>query len=138
MGLSTIDSLVTFSDERTPVQKFQKCTVDLPNDIELGVVEPFEDAPNSVSPSICARVLVDGPGYHEKESPSRLLNMLDLSESNCGDTQLDTLKALLSHHTDIFEMDSSELGHSNVVQHVINTRDSAPIKQHPYRSRERE
>ena len=79
-------------------------------------------------------VLVDGPGYHEKERPSRLLNMLDLSESDCSGKQLDTLKALLSHHTDIFEMDSSELGHSNVVQHVINTGDSTPITQHPYRT----
>ena len=140
LGLSAIDSLVTLSDERTvliPVQNFQKCTVDLPSDVELGVVEPFEEicnAPDSVSPSMCARVLVDGPGYHEKERPSRLLNVLDLSESDCSDTQLDTLEALLSHHTDIFEMDSSELGHSNVVQHVINTGDSAPIKQHPYRT----
>ena len=31
-------------------------------------------------------------------------------------------------------MESSELGHSNVVQHVTNTGDSAPIKQHPYRT----
>ena len=97
LGLSTL------SDERTvliPVQNFQKCTVDLPNDVELGVVEPFQEicnAPDPVSPSMCARVLVDGPGYHEKERTSRLLNMLDLSESDCSDTQLDTLKALLSH-----------------------------------------
>ena len=57
--------------------------------------------------------------------------MLDLSESDCSGEQLDTLKVLLSHHTDIFEMESSEFGHSNVVQHVFNTGDSAPIKQHP-------
>ena len=83
---------------------------------------------------MCTSVLVDGPGYNEKEHPSRLHNMLDLSESDCSSDQLGTLKALLSQHTDIFEMDSSELGHSNVVQHVINTGDSAPIKQHPYRT----
>ena len=137
LGLSAIDSLVTLSGQQTvliPVQNFKKCTVDLPSDIELGVVEPFEatyNPPDSVPPSMCARVLVDGPGYYEKERPRRLLNMLDLSESDCTSDQLDTLKALLSQRTDIFEMDSSELGHSNVVQHVINTGDSAP--QHPYR-----
>ena len=90
---------------------------------------------------MCASVLVDGPDYYEKECPSRLLIKLDLSESDCISQQLDTLKALLSQRTDIFEMDNSELGHSNVVQHVIDTGDSAPIKQHPYRTllfRERE
>ena len=120
-----------------PVRNFEKCTVDLPSNVQLGVVEPFEeicDTPDSVSPSVCAKVLVDGPGYHEKERPYRLFNLLDLSEFDCSSEQLDTLKALLSQHTDIFEMDSSELGNSNVVQHVINTGDSAPIKQHPYRT----
>ena len=106
MDLSAINSLITLSDGQTvliPVQNFKKCTVDLPSDVELRVVEPFKEicnAPDSVFPSMCARVLVDGPGYHEKKRPSRLLNMLDLSESNCSDKQLDTLKALLSHHTD--------------------------------------
>ena len=52
---------------------------------------------------------------YEKEHPSRLLDMLDLSESDCAHQELDTLKTLL---TDIFEMHNSELGHSNVVQHV--------------------
>ena len=41
---------------------------------------------------------------------------------------------MISEHSDLFEMDSSELGHSTVVQHVINTGDSTPIKQHPYRT----
>ena len=57
----------------------------------------------TLSPSTRARVLVDGPGYHEKERPSRLLKMLDLSVSDCSGKQLDTLKALLSHHTDILK-----------------------------------
>ena len=66
-------------------------------------MEPFDESntPNSVSPSTCASVLVDGPGYYEKERPSRLLNMLDLSESDCSSDQLGTPKALLSQHTDI-------------------------------------
>lgn len=139
LGLSAFDSLVTLNEEGTvliPVQNFEKCTVDLPSDIKLGSVEPYDEsnAPDFVIPSTCASVLVDGPGYYEKERPSRLLNMLDLSESDCNSEQVDTLKGLLSQDTDIFEIDSSELGHSNVVQHVINTGDSAPIKQHPYRT----
>ena len=45
---------------------------------------------------MCAKVLVDGPGYNEKECPHRLFNMLDLSESDYSSEQLDTLKDLLS------------------------------------------
>ena len=138
LGLSAIDSLVTLSDERTvliPVQNFETCTVDLPRDIELGVAEPFvESVTLDSESSTCARVLIDGPGSYEKERPSRLISMLNLSESDCTSEQLDTLKTLLSQHADVFEMNSSELGHSNVIQHVINTGDSPAIKQHPYRT----
>ena len=45
-----------------------------------------------------------------------------------------TLKAMLCQQTDIFEMDRSELGHSSVVRHVIDTGDSMPVKQQPYRT----
>ena len=106
-------------------------------DVELGVVERFKEGDGGVpiapSTGACASVQIDGPGYHEKEQPGKLLGMLDFSECDCSSEQLDTLKTVISEHSDFFEMDSSELGNSTVVQHVINT-DSTPIKQHPYRT----
>ena len=139
LGISAFDSLVTLSDDRTvlvPVQNYKTCTVDIPGDIELGAVEPFDEGNSlsSVPLSTCARVLVDGPGYHEKERSRKLLSILDFAESDCTSEQLATLESVISQHADLFEMDDSELGHSNVVQHVIDTGDSTPIKQHPYRT----
>ena len=100
------------------------------------MLEPFdESAIVDVLPDVtCARVLVDGPGYHEKECCSTLLGMLDLSKCDCDTEQLCDLKVLLSEHSDVFELDSSELGHLDLVKHVIHTDDSAPIKQRPYRT----
>ena len=141
LGASAIDALVTLNDEGMvliPVQNFETCTVDLPGDVELGVVEQFKEGDGGVpiapSTGACAIVQIDGPSYHEKERPGKLLGMLDFSECDCSNEQLDTLKTVICEHSDLFEMDSSELGHSTVVQHVINTGDSAPIKQHPYRT----
>jgi hypothetical protein len=50
LGLSAVESLVTLSEELTvliPVQNFEKCTVDLPSDVELGVIEPFDEICNA-------------------------------------------------------------------------------------------
>ena len=65
LGLSAIDSLVTLSDEQTvliPIQNFEKCTVDLLSDIELGIVEHFDESHSldSVSPSTCMCTCADG------------------------------------------------------------------------------
>ena len=41
---------------------------------------------------------------------------------------------LLAEHSTVFELDSFELGHSTLVQHHIDTGESAPLKQQPYRT----
>lgn len=99
-------------------------------------LEPFSESQisNQVHNATCAKVLVDGPGYHEKDRSTRLMNMLDLSKCDCSIEQLGSLNVLLSEHSDVFELDRSELGYSALVQHQIDTGDSAPIKQQPYRT----
>ena len=82
----------------------------------------------------CARVVVNGPGYSESERSSQLLRLLDLTQCDCSPTQLSDLKVLLTEHSQVFEMNKSELGHTNIVQHVIDTGSSGPIKQQPYRT----
>ena len=44
------------------------------------------------------------------------------------------LKALFSEFTDVFALDDSELGCTDVLQHCIDTGDHPPIKQQPYRT----
>ncbi len=44
------------------------------------------------------------------------------------------LRKLLEEYSDVFSLDDSELGCTNLVQHVIDTGDHPPIKQQPYRT----
>ena len=47
--------------------------------------------------------------------------------------ELQQLKDLIIEFSDVFALDSSELGTTDHVTHVIDTGDSSPIKQHPRR-----
>ena len=76
--------------------------------------------------STCAKVVIDGPGYHEPERSPQLLQRLDLSLCDCTSLQLSDLKALLSEHADVFALDPSELGCCGLVQHVIELGTSLP------------
>lgn len=139
LGLSALDSLVTMHEGGKvfiPVQNFETNSVELPCGLDLGVVEPFNehDIREDVNRPSCARVVVNGPGYSESERSSQLLQLLDLAKCDCSPAQLDNLKVLLFEHSHVFEMNKSELGHTNVVQHVIDTGSSGPIKQQPYRT----
>ena len=145
MGLSGVDSLLTVHEEGTvfvQVQNLCKGKTIVPKDVKLGRVEPFNESEANVNPppssvtdeSVCAKVVVDGPGYHEPERPRRLWKQLDLSQCDCSPTQLNDLKALLSKHANVFALDPSELGCCGMVQHVIDTGDTPPLKQQPYRT----
>ena len=51
LGASAIDAMVTLNDEGVvliPVQNFETCSVDLPGDVELGVVERFKEGDGGV------------------------------------------------------------------------------------------
>ena len=145
MGLSGIDSILTVHEEGTvliPVQNFCESKVIIPDGVELGRVEPFDESavnaslpPHSMTDeSACAKVVVNGLGYHEPERPPRLLGKLDLSQCDCNPEQLEDLKVLLSQHADVFALDPSELGCCGMVQRTIDTGDMPPIKQQPYRT----
>ena len=145
MGLSGVDSILTVHEEGTvliPVQNFYESKVIIPGGVELGRVKPFDKSAVNVSlpphsmtdESVCAKVVVNGPGYHEPERPSRLLGKLDLSQCDCNPERLEDLKVLLSQHADVFALDPSELGCCGMVQHAIDTGDTPPLKQQPYRT----
>ena len=139
LGLSSLNSLVTLHEGGkvfVPVQNFGTTSVEVPCGLELGTVEPFNehDVQEDVSHPSCARVVVSGPGYASNERSSQLLQLLDLSKCDCSPAQLDDLRVLLAEHSHVFGLDKSDLGHTNIVQHVIDTGSSGPIKQQPYRT----
>jgi len=44
------------------------------------------------------------------------------------------LRDLVGAYSDVFALNDSELGCTDIVQHVIETGDHPPIKQQPYRT----
>ena len=97
-------------------------------------------------PEILVNTLMMGSDANEegysKERPSesseqlledsrvlKLFNTLTISESNLTVEQLVMLKSLVAEYSDVFALDMSELGLTDLVSHTISTGDSPPIRQ---------
>ena len=78
--------------------------------------------------STCAQVLTDNDN---PERFQKLLKGLDLPESN---EEMTKLKGLLKESTDVFALNDSELGCTDIVCHSNDTGNHMPIKQQPYRT----
>ena len=59
----------------------------------------------------------------------KLLNALTISESNLTVDQLALLRDLVVGYSDVFALDMSELGLTDLVSHTISTGDNPPIRQ---------
>ena len=59
----------------------------------------------------------------------KLLNKLMISESNLTEEQLTLLRSLVAEYSDIFALDMSELGVTDIVSHTVDTGSSPPIQQ---------
>jgi len=143
LGLDGVDSIVSVDTGGTvmlPVCNFQKHSVSVPAHTELGQLELLEGSPESlVSTQVsvtCASVAVEGNDNDTSklERFSQLIEALELPLSNCSTEQLQALQSLLYKYSGVFALSATELGCSNLVQHVIDTGASSPIKQHPYRT----
>ena len=55
----------------------------------------------------------------------KLLNALTISESNLTVDQLASLRDLVVEYSDVFALDMSELGLTDLVSHTINTGDNS-------------
>ena len=142
-GLSTPDSLLAVTDRGTvliPVQNYQGTYVKLREGAVLGVVEPFPTArgPQFLQATLCesaccAKITAEGPDADERNI--RLLDALGFSQGDLTAEEFGELKSLLCEFSDVFALESSELGCTDCVQHVIETEDHPLIKQQPYRTR---
>ena len=60
---------------------------------------------------------------------TQLLEALHLGQSSATAVEIEQLRQLICENADVFALDNSELGHTNVVQHHAHTGDHRPIKQ---------
>ena len=126
-----------------PLQNLQDTRVKLCRGAELGVIEPFvamspSDHATRMSEesqlveSSCAKVMVDEK--FDDEHIQKLLGALKLNQGDLMNKQLNSLKTVMVGASDVFALDNSELGCTNLVKHTIDTGDIRPIKQQPYRT----
>lgn len=65
--------------------------------------------------------------------PEHLKDLIDRSSAHLPPDEQNKLKDLLCSYQHLFSKDSSDLGHTTLVRHEINTGNSRPIKQRPRR-----
>ena len=58
----------------------------------------------------------------------KLLSILTISESNLTVDQLAPFRDLVAEYSDVFALDMSELGLTDLVSHTINTGDKFPMQ----------
>ena len=102
----------------------------------LGELQPAQELPPTGDPTESASVMVRQvlvQGGEGKGRKKELLQVLKVDESRLTNVELTQLRRLVEEYNDIFAMDDSELGETNVVHHSINTGEHPPIRQAPRR-----
>ena len=149
LGVWTQESLIAVQPggkALLPIQNFQGISVKLAEGEQLGVAS-LCDLPRSEEPELkpeptlgfvppgqrdstcaCVNVLPNTP-----ERYATLTKMLDLPD-DVNPSEMNKFDELIKKSTDIFALDDSELGCTNVTSHRIETGDHRPIKQMPYRT----
>jgi hypothetical protein len=70
----------------------------------------------------------DIPNIMQKLPSERVKPMLE----KISKLELEQFNKLIDAYTDVFAKDDTDIGHTNLLEHEINTGDSAPIRQKPY------
>ena len=68
-----------------------------------------------------------------EETHVKALQAVGSNSESVQDTDCLKLKDLLTEYQHVFALDNSELGSTDLVEHLIDTGDSKPIHQHPRR-----
>ena len=82
----------------------------------------------------CSQVTTRRQAKVQEDRKLKLKSMLNLPGENLTPKQLQQLEKKLMDNSDVFAVDESELGHTTVVKHSIDTGDHPPIKQCPRRT----
>jgi len=95
----------------------------------LGELELVEEACDENSVSAVLPATTPAEDVDETVRQERLMEQLTLSQDHLSDVENQQLKDLVAEYSDVFALDSSELGTTDIVTHVINTGEHSPICQ---------
>lgn len=108
---------------------YGKDTVTLHKNTCLGTCESYYEPPQTQSGLIAH---VNEPDI-ESTVPPHLSDLIDRSSTHLCESEKRDLIKTLHKYQDIFSKSSEDIGHTDLVQHSINTRDNPPIRQPPRR-----
>ena len=137
-GLSIEDGIVMPGGDRNfvvAVRNYNSMPVDLETNQVLGnlvtdafIIKTTEEYDDPKSSKINAITVGS-----DRERSVQIQKLLTVNQLEIQDSEREQLAELIMDFEDIFALTPSELGHTNVVEHTINTGDSAPIRQPPRR-----
>ena len=96
----------------------------------LGALKPVNVV--LTPPTVCA-VNSAKPPIYTKDRTNEVLWQLDIEDS-LEENHKKSLCTIVDEFAEVFALNSTELGRTDLVQHVINTGDHLPIKQLPHRT----
>ena len=121
-----------------PIRIFNPCdeSITIYQNSTMGILQPIDQYKQFEEQK--EKEQINSAGCEEKSQktdnlPEHLVELYSRSIKNLNENEQIKLKSLLKEYSDVFARDSNDIGHTNVVQHHIDTGDESPIKQRPRR-----
>ena len=143
LGVSTLEAVVTCENGSVcvPIDNFQGITAYLEDGLSLGTIHTIKsvkqwNSDNVEPPELPVGVVasVESANPLSNDRISQLLLLLNVNFGKLSEVEAQKLKDLVIEYHDVFALDDSELGCTNILTHSIDTGDSHPIRQQPYRT----
>ena len=136
-GITLLECLVSVQEDEVliPIENQEGMTTYLEVNVELGSVRALDDVQPVVAPreesSTMSAVKAVTPTPQRLD---QLLNALIVPSRRLSTEETQQLKAVITEFSDVFALNDSELGCTDLVTHNIDTGDHKPIRQQPYRT----
>lgn len=114
--------VINFSED--PIKVHKNTVAGLFEPVDVQQVVSVDKPKESVN---CIKVAT------EKEMPEHLIEVFEKGSDGLCKENKNQLKDFLCSYADVFSTSSSDIGHTELIKHKINTGNAPPIKQRPYR-----
>ena len=141
--MSTSEAVVTCENGSVcvPIYNFRGITAYLEDGLSLGTIHTIKsvkkwNSDNVEPPELPVGVVasVESANPLPNDHISQLLLLLNVNFDKLSEVEAQKLKDLVIEYHDVFALDDSELGCTNILTHSIEPGDSHPIQQQPYRT----
>ncbi|MCG7876282.1 MAG: RNase H-like domain-containing protein [Candidatus Thiodiazotropha endolucinida] len=111
---------------------FSKEPIRINRDTVTAVLQPVESV-DSEKGNFQKQPAIGQNSNTPTELPEHLVPLFDRSTINLDTSQKTRLQQFLVRHQDIFSKNSSDIGHTTLIEHHIDVQNSKPVKKIPYR-----